>query len=397
MPSGLPFPGKLQFGVIGWIVLFFASCSYSNQSYSNENYSNEVINFHLHSTAVYETSGVPSYTAGLYLDEQHEGISSEFAFEHANAMAFKIIRSRVSSRSWGKELVQRAVINNSPEVISARANAFKQFSALLSEWLYKGDLVEIRRQFDGATVHVNNVELDYIKDSGLFSAFLGVWIGPVPPSTEFKQNLLSTVPTEDQMSEFFAQPNYPDREARAKSWLTILSPAKEVLPKLVEHVPQPVEVAASGAKENTEIDSTSELEIERQRLAEKEEALLALQAQMEAENKKREEREALARVKQEQDALLGEYTKRLFRHPNQYIRYPLRSQARREQGLVEVTVQINRVGDVVEALLETSSDFPRLDKAAIEAVEDASPFPGVPDQIPGDVFEFVVPLTFRMQ
>jgi TonB family protein len=386
MLKDLPVPRKWVFGVVGWILL----ASTNTQSL-------EVTDSHLQSSALYYSSGVPTYIAGMYLDSPFGQLSSEKALEHTNVMAFKIIRSRLSSRSWGKELIQGAVINNSPELVAARAGSFKEFSSLLIEWLYEGDVLEIRREPKGLSIYVNNVELAYITDTELFSVFLRAWIGDVPPSSEFKTRLLTGSANDKETREFLVFSDEEDRKARALTWLALLNPVEEVLSGPKQNVLNIEDLSKHDEESKAELAQLSEFEKERARLSEKEAALKTLQAKIDEENRRRQEQEAIALEKQQQEAEMNEYTKHLFRHPNSFIRYPMRSQARREQGLVEVRIQINRAGEVVEAKLETSSDFQRLDNAALAAIQNASPFPSVPGSISGEVFEFVVPLIFRVQ
>lgn len=395
MPSGFPAQSCRRFGWLGWILLFL---------YASSVHADDSTNFYLHSTAEYKTSNVPTYIAGLYLSERRESLTPEFAFEYANTMAFKILRSRLSSRSWGRDLIQKSVINNAAEVVAQRAAGFQEFSELLTEWLYEGDFVELRRQSGGMSFHVNGTEIGYVEDPELFSALLKVWIGEVPPSSEFKNSLLNHSLTQEQAKRFSAQSDVVAREARAREWLALLKPVQEVLVDN-NQLPSPSFPTESdqgqGEPVSSYVDSEASLAenliLERQRLAEKEQALVALQAEINAEKQKQAERERREQEQEARETIMNEYTRVLYRHPNKFIRYPLRSQARREQGLVEIMVQINRDGKLVKAELATSSDYPRLDKAAITAVQEANPFPGVPSDIPGDVFEFIIPLSFRIQ
>ena len=94
---------------------------------------------------------------------------------------------------------------------------------------------------------------------------------------------------------------------------------------------------------------------------------------------------------------LTQYRELLKRHTTPHIKYPLRSQAKLEQGVVGIKVTIDRAGQVLDASINNSSSYSRLDRAALVSVKRANPFPTLPKSISGDQLEFVLPLAFRLQ
>jgi protein TonB len=77
--------------------------------------------------------------------------------------------------------------------------------------------------------------------------------------------------------------------------------------------------------------------------------------------------------------------------------YPKRARQRRMQGEVWLRIRIDRQGRVQRFDVERGSGFAWLDRAAMAMVQRSDPFPPVPDDYPGDGFEFVVPVDFRLR
>ena len=66
------------------------------------------------------------------------------------------------------------------------------------------------------------------------------------------------------------------------------------------------------------------------------------------------------------------------------------------EGRCLIVCIIRRDGSLKHAEVIRTSGNPVLDAAALRSVHKAGKFPVVPDQIPGEVLSFDVPLTFRI-
>ncbi|WP_422367452.1 energy transducer TonB [Pelagibius sp.] len=74
--------------------------------------------------------------------------------------------------------------------------------------------------------------------------------------------------------------------------------------------------------------------------------------------------------------------------------YPRGAQQRRQEGVVLLFIAIDREGRVLEARIEQSSGRDVLDQAALDMLERAAPLPPVPDDMPQQRLEMVVPVQF---
>ena len=78
-------------------------------------------------------------------------------------------------------------------------------------------------------------------------------------------------------------------------------------------------------------------------------------------------------------------------------RYPRRAESRRQEGVVRLFIALDRDGQVLEGRIDRGAGYPLLDKAALDMLDRAAPLPPVPDDIPGNRIEIIVPVHFFMQ
>ena len=78
-------------------------------------------------------------------------------------------------------------------------------------------------------------------------------------------------------------------------------------------------------------------------------------------------------------------------------RYPSAARSRREQGLVQLSFELDRAGRVVASHVVRSSGSPALDQEALDLVRRAQPFPPPPVQISGALLSLTVPIRFNIR
>ncbi len=77
--------------------------------------------------------------------------------------------------------------------------------------------------------------------------------------------------------------------------------------------------------------------------------------------------------------------------------YPAAARARHETGVAERGFKSDRPGLVVASRVTRTSGFASLDQETIATVQRAQPFPPPPPNMPGDTFEFTVPIKFNIR
>ncbi len=81
-----------------------------------------------------------------------------------------------------------------------------------------------------------------------------------------------------------------------------------------------------------------------------------------------------------------------------FKKYPDEARSQGMQGETVVRIRIDRQGTIRYYILERSTGYQVLDKAAIDMVKRANPVPSVPnDYPPGDLIEFLIPVNFHLQ
>ncbi len=91
------------------------------------------------------------------------------------------------------------------------------------------------------------------------------------------------------------------------------------------------------------------------------------------------------------------YYARLRHWLERHKHYPVRARAMRQEGVVQLQFTLNRGGDVQSHRLMRSSGHALLDKAALQALADASPLPAIPDALGVTELTVTVPFGFRLR
>jgi len=77
--------------------------------------------------------------------------------------------------------------------------------------------------------------------------------------------------------------------------------------------------------------------------------------------------------------------------------YPAAARSRRETGTAEVAFTIDREGRVVRSRIVRTSNFAALDQETLDTVKRAQPFPEPPPNMPGQTFDFTIPIKFNIR
>lgn len=91
------------------------------------------------------------------------------------------------------------------------------------------------------------------------------------------------------------------------------------------------------------------------------------------------------------------YEQVLYSWLSRHKDYPMIARRRGIEGGARVRIRIGRDGHVLAHSLVTGAGHPVLDQAALRMVEQADPFPPVPAEYPGESFEFLAPVEFRLR
>jgi len=359
----------------------------------------------LNGSAIYQDLGKQQFVAALFVDDLSNNANSIQLQQSPKRMEVRIIND-YSKRRWLNLWMQSISINNDRESFSGSAQEVIDIMRAPKSAPKRGDVIEYL--FDpelGTSVRFNGTELIANYPPEVFNILLRTWIGPIPPSTAFKAQLLGDsidMDADELLNDIQPQSS---RIALAASWMAPApevassQPEAELAPELALEVPKenPEAEAEMAAAETTETDAANQLETEKTDLASSVQATAQAKAEQLTDSPGAEQEEEIADFNLSEALAQRDYTPLVVAQIYKAIRYPNRAADKNQQGTVRIGVTINRSGKLVSAITTQESKYRLLNQAALKAVKKAAPFPELPEEMKADSFEVNLPITFRLQ
>ncbi|WP_444945720.1 TonB family protein [Microbulbifer sp. VTAC004] len=369
------------------------------------------------------------YIAAIYSENLSGDSAGLLNSELPRRLEVRVLASSLPARRFRNQWMEGIAINNRSDTLSSQAETMVTFANLFKGRFLRGDQLTIDFAADTGitTVALNGITLGEINDPDFFDTLMRAWVGPVPPSTDFRDGLLAAgnIPS-GLLTSFEALE--PSSERIAELQLKQISqeealaaaqePEKEeVLPKptlaAVELAPPTMTLTPAAAETIEVIDlvesaagaeTTDQLlqsageprqlagvdSAEANQLA----ATDAMESSADTAEMLEEEEEAPLTA----DMILARqiFHSTLLRHTFSHIRYPKRAQERGQEGSVRLHVVIDSAGDIQEIQTVQDSRYSILNREARAAVERAAPYPSVPTQLGSEGFSFSLPITFNL-
>jgi len=319
-----------------------------------------------------------------------------------------------SKRRWVNLWMQSISINNSRENFSDSAEELIALMQAPKSAPKKGDVLEyIFSPQQGTSMRFNGTELISDLSGDVFGLLLRTWIGAIPPSTSFKEQLLGNQRNREARDLLKSLSPDKERVALAVSWMipppkpqpkSEPKPAAAIAPKVAAPTPiaepaaKPVAEVKIAKAENRSTDTPKEVASEETASEE-----LAISENTTAEAPAAVEEQSVDKTEEEVDFNVAEalaqrdYTPLVVQKIYQNISYPSRAVSKNQQGTVRVAIQIGRSGELKSTQTTQESKYSSLNRAALKAVEKAAPFPELPEQISAEFFELSIPITFRLK
>ncbi len=376
----------------------------------------------LNGLAVHKELNKEQFIGALYSDTLSSDAADQFNSAGAKRLELKVVAKRLSARRLNSLWIEGMAINNPADLLTAQAENMVAFTAMFKRSLRAGDVISVRGEGQETTIHVNEVKLGSIESEQFFDMVMRTWIGSVPLSSDFRDDLLTNGNVDDDLLARYEsiQPSQTRRQAVAK-WLqpaqpkaqqvaasepevaapavTIAVPTKPTIapppvvqqPTLVAAAP---EIQAPTPTEQAPQEQTAAIETAPEDTLDADEEALLDEEELLAEEDLEEESAPLLTA----ESLLSRqlYHSKLLKWTYKYIRYPKRAVNRGHEGSVRVAVVIDREGNVKNVSEVESSRYSTLNKEAIGAVNRAIPFPAIPDEIEGEEFAFSLPIVFKL-
>ena len=382
----------------------------------------------MNGSSVYSDLGKDQFAAALYLETQQQNPSIAHSMQGEKRMEVRVLNN-YSKRRWFNLWMQSISINNSRENFSESAQDLMTLMQAAKSAPQKGDLIEYLSSPDkGTSMRFNGTELVADLPADVFGLLLNTWIGSIPPTTSFKDEILGKQrnPTAVELLETVT--TAPERVSLAASWILPPEPkavaavakvkpkpaikktskAKAATPAKLQDTPAPVAtkpitpvtaIAATSAVADTKQGATKD-----QLTSDANTSVSKGDDHTETSDAAAgEDSEAVTGSEDEADFSITEalamrdYTPLVVQAIYKKISYPSRAIDRGFEGTVRMVIVVSQSGALEKVTVAQKSRHSILNKAAIKATERAAPFPALPAALNTDEFEITVPITFKLK
>ncbi len=356
----------------------------------------------LNGVALYSELGNELFIAALYSGQTGTNAQELINGSYPKRIELKILSAQgMAQRQFSRMWRESVAINNARNLLISQADNMVYFEELIRDRLELNDhLVISYLPAEGVSVSLNTVELGRLDDDAFFGLLLRAWIGQVPSSTRFRDDLLKTKQADATLVQRFNH-IYP-RNARievAKSWRQPLAPAIVAEPvaevalvtatvaveRQIDNPIKPLAVPPSSAGSR---DAGRVIEAPAIAAASTPELVSAPPVVNDSDEE---------RLNHAQELLAKQfYMADVFKKIYSQVSYPKRAQELQQVGTVRLSVVIDAVGNVISVASIEPTRFLLLNNAALAAVKKAAPFAPLPDGLDLAKLEVAVPITFSL-
>lgn len=340
----------------------------------------------LNGVASFGELGEETYLAGLYID-LHSSDPAEFFADYRERKMEMRFSSPVSRRRWVNNWMQSIAINNSRQHLEDAAEELSQVLSTFEGNLFRGDQVEIHYLPQAGTeLRLNGHVMASKHSAAVFNLFLSSWLGPVPPSSQFRALLLGVEKSTDDRARFVALQPAAERIDAVASWAS-------VAPSLNDTTTRP-DLPPSRIDDSTDVGNDAVFEPVATVGASPATASTAL-----VDNVANEVQEEGNDLDLSVAAILSrrDYLAQIIRDVYSNIRYPDRAVRRNYEGDVRVRLTIARDGLLAGMQVLHGARHEMLNEEAERAVRAAAPFAPIPAALRGDQIEVELPINFRLE
>lgn len=363
----------------------------------------------LNGISLHKELGRDQFWGALYTEQLTDDAEVLITSAVAKRMELKVLAPEgIMSGRFSRMWIEGAAINNPSALLVEQAENMLQFDGFFRGRFEANDHIVLAfAPGKGTDVFVNNTLLGNIADDAFFPMLLRAWIGRVPLSSVYRDNLLKLGDIDEDIRHRYrhleprlsrieivkgwiepkvVEPSEPDAKVVAekekirvtKPSVTVpviavvpeVKPAQPTPEKINRAQPDAEQVVVEGASPTSNVVAATRVAVD------VEEEKQALTAQM-----------LLARQFYISEVLNTIYAR---------VNYPRRAQQLQQSGSVKFNLVIDSQGNIKALKFIESTTHVLLNKAAEEAVKDAAPFPQLPAVIASNELELFVPIKFSI-
>ncbi|WP_096086415.1 TonB family protein [Agaribacterium haliotis] len=363
--------------------------------------------------AIHSELGRESFIGALYATNLTKDGRTLLTAQEEKEIQVRVLADRLSSRRFKRMWIEGMAINANASELERQSQNMAKFSNMLKVTLARGDIFSMKRSLDDVTVSINGSQLGHINDPAFFDLLLRVWIGQVPLSSSFRNDLLAGGQIPQQQLALFDSLKPSDKRSTAiaaalnqsKTSTSASAGTAAAAATAAASVAKAPVIAAPKVTENKAPSNTTK--------APEKKVAAATPKPKKAEKKPEKKASKPAKIAAAPDisdileeddeeftaeSLLSQqlYIAKLKKWTYKQLRYPQASVEKNEQGVVRLSVTIRRDGKVKNIDIIEEPDFPRLTKEAVRSVGASAPYPVMPKNISGDSFSFTLPVVFKL-
>ena len=329
-------------------------------------------------------------------------------------MELRVATKRIPQRRFVSMWIEAITVNSDSAMVQQHMQELLSFNQLFKGSLYEGDQLVIDYQPQaGMRVILNDVALGEITSGSFFRLLLASWIGPVPISSSFRNQMLSPYAQDETLTQRFSR--LSPSQLRASDVAAWNKPAQQQEPtppvQATSKVAQPVSTQPQQltAVQSSIVSTTDQHKPEKTKTprpvaqvkAQSETVVAATPNTTEVQQTNDKSlttkaEDALFTLSEETLQAQQEYYVQLSNQILKYQALPRQAFQRRLEGDVRVLIKIHRDGKLKSLELAHDSKHKLLNQQALDAVAEAAPFPPVPASLSGEEFAFSVPMNYRL-
>lgn len=382
----------------------------------------------LNGVATHTELSQEQFIAGLYTSTLATERNDILLKDEDKRMQVRVTADSITPRRFRRMWIEGMAINASSSELEKHSENMAAFSNMLRVRLAAGDIFTVDRTASEVSVIINGTTLGAINDPSFFDLLLRTWIGPVPLSSDFRDSLLKAGETDPGLLARFEATRPTDERIAAIENAIQNRPAASTEPEVAQvetapestapSVPRPAISAPSTGSAAVTPPDLSLAKVQQDGGAQQENSSTPTtptpqptaaptprptQVAVAPKPTPRAARESILDEEDDEEftasSLLQQqlYIAELKRWSNKFTEYPRRALDRNQQGTVRVSVTIDRKGNVKNAEVIEETRHSLLNRGAIDIVENASPYPAIPNDITGENFTFSFPIIFQIK
>ncbi|GLS25757.1 hypothetical protein GCM10007877_14710 [Marinibactrum halimedae] len=377
--------------------------------------------------ASYEKLGKQQFIAVLYTDSPTKNSADVLYSNNSRAMELVITSRSMSQRALGRMWIEGVSINASTQELTQNAEALASLTGLIKGRLRQNDRLRLEFSNGSLDVSLNGIDLGTVAKGGIFDLLLQTWIGEVPPSSDFRAQILAAGDVDSTLLSTVNSANADsDRIAAVQAW--IAPPEVEVAaasaPAAVAAAPKPKPSAPQIKPSAPKIAATPKpkpaapkpkpaapkpkpkpVEVA---TAPKAEPKASAQPVKPAPVKPVQVAKAAPPIEEDDDDEVLAFTAADILREKQYyeelkarvfskVEYPKQALSQRREGAVGLDIVVNSKGELVDVSLRERSAFSYFNRAATRAVRKSEPFPTPPKALlTNGKYEFKLNVVYRL-